>query len=90
MNELERAILAEIQKNRETDDPLSKAARNYNKKPKTNMKRYLLASAAIAGIALCTYFLDKEMLNTKYEHLAIPITIWGICGISYSIRKIIA
>lgn len=90
MNELERAILAEIQKNGETDDPLSKAARRYNKKPKTNIKKYLLIPAAIVGIALCTYCIDKEMLNTKYEPVAIPVTIWGVCGISYSIRKLIA
>ncbi|MFH0752796.1 MAG: hypothetical protein V1914_04355 [archaeon] len=90
MNELEQTILAEIQNSKEANDPLSNAIKKKNtkNKPKIKISKYLTIPLAATGIILSTYYISTTIWATKYRPVAIPVAIWGICGTSYTIRKL--
>jgi len=93
MNQLEKSIMEKLEETGDADDIISKSLRNKHTDEKqqeenTNMTTKLFGLAVAASISYGTYLLCIELLQTKYGPLSIPTAIWGLCGASYTYRKI--
>lgn len=82
MNDLEKLLLAELQKNETSDFKIK------SEPQKSSLAKHLLMTATILTIGYSTYFACQQLSETKYKTLAIPVAIWGACAASYATRKI--
>jgi len=86
MNELEKLLLEQIKKD-SCKDPATQA-KTPSKMHSLTKRAFHLGSAI--GIGCAAFYACNSTLETDYSPIAIAICIWGACGISYSIRKVIA
>lgn len=90
MNDLERAILEDIQNSEGGNDVLTRSVMVKDKPNKRTITKYLFLLGLTIGIGYCSYKICEKIWETEYTPLAIPVAIWGACATSYSTRKLLS